>query len=60
MAQTSLGPWKLVPDMGSLSLCGLIMVPGQEANGHNLGLFDLLYNNCMLNVLIRIALMRQF
>ena len=34
------------------------MVPGQEANGDNLGrLFDLLYNNGMSSVLIRIASM---
>ena len=38
------------------------MVPNQEANGNNLGifLFDFLQNNCMLSVLIRIASMRQF
>ena len=33
------------------------MVPGQEANGDN---FDLLYNNGMLIVLIRIASVKQF
>ena len=34
------------------------MALGQEANGDNEGnLFDLLYNYCMLNVLIRIASM---
>ena len=39
----------------------LIMVPGKEANGDNLGkFFDLLYKNGMLSVLIRIASMRQF
>ena len=48
-------------DMGSSSHWGLIMAPGQEANDDNLGVyFDLLYNNCMLSLLIRIALMRQF
>ena len=33
------------------------MVPSQEANGDNLGIFffDFLHNNCMLCVLIRIA-----
>ena len=37
------------------------MVPGQEANGDNLGNFlDLLDNNGMLSVLIRIASMWQF
>ena len=39
------------------------MVPGQEANGDNLGIFfffDFLHNNCMLCVVIRIASMRQF
>ena len=33
MAQTYLGPWKIVLDKGSLSLWELIIVPGQEANG---------------------------
>ena len=37
MAQTSLGPWKIVGDMGSLSHWGLILVPGQETNGDNIG-----------------------
>ena len=37
------------------------MVPGQEANSDNLGIFlDLLHNYCMLSVLIRIASMRRF
>ena len=37
------------------------MVPGQEVNSDNLGIFlDFLHNNCMLSVLIRIASMRQF
>ena len=36
MAQTSLGPWKFVRDMGSSSHWGLIMEPGQEANCDNL------------------------
>ena len=38
------------------------MVPSQEANGDNLGIFvfDFLHNNCMLGVLIRIASMRRF
>ena len=36
-------------------------MPGQEANGDNLGsIFDLLYNCGMLSVLIRIASMRRF
>ena len=36
------------------------MVPSQEANGDNLGIFflDFLHINCMLCVLIRIAAMR--
>ena len=37
MTGTSLGPWKFVRDMGSSSQWGLIMTPGQEANGDNLG-----------------------
>ena len=37
------------------------MTPDQEANGDNLGIiFDLLDNNCMLSVLIRIASSRRF
>ena len=37
------------------------MVLGQEANGDTLrGPIGLLCNNCMLNVLIRIASMRLF
>ena len=38
------------------------MMPGQEANGDNLGIFFfyLLDINGMLSVLIRIASMRQF
>ena len=37
------------------------MTPGQEAIGDNLGIFfELLDNNGMLSVLIRIALMRRF
>ena len=37
------------------------MAPGYEANGDNIGnLFDLLHNNGMLSVLIRIASMRRF
>ena len=39
IAWTSLGLWKLVGDMGSSSNWGLIMVPVQEANGDNLGVF---------------------
>ena len=35
MARTSLGPVKFVQDKGSLSNWGLIMAPGQEANGDN-------------------------
>ena len=37
MAQTSLGPWKFIRDMGTLSHWGLIMAPVQEANSDNLG-----------------------
>ena len=36
------------------------MVPGLEANRVNLGFSFLVYNNCMLSVLIRIASLRQF
>ena len=37
------------------------MAQGQEANDNKLGIFfELLYNNCMLSVLIRIASMRRF
>ena len=40
------------------------MVPSQEANGDNLGIFffffDFLRNNCMLSVFIRTAPSRQF
>ena len=39
ITRTSLGPWKFVQDMGSSSQCELIMKPGQEANGDNLGNF---------------------
>ena len=38
MAQASLKPWKFILDMGSSSLCGLIIVPCQEANGDDLGM----------------------
>ena len=34
-------------------------MPGQGANGYNLGM-SFLYNNGMLSVLIRIASMREF
>ena len=37
------------------------MAQGQESNYDELrNFFDLLYNNCMLSVLIRIASMRRF
>ena len=37
------------------------MAQGQAANVDKLGIFfDLLYNNCMLSVLIRITSMRRF
>ena len=36
-------------------------MPSHEANGDNLGMFfDVLHNNVMLSVLIRIASMRRF
>ena len=38
VAETSLGPWKYLQDMGSLSQRGLILAPGQESNGDNLGI----------------------
>ena len=61
MARTSLGPKKIDRDMGSSSYWELIMVPGQEANSDNLGIFlDFLHNDCMLSVLIRIASMMRF
>ena len=48
-----LGQWKFTRDVGSLSHCGLIIVPGREANSDNLGSsFDLLYNNSMLSVIL--------
>ena len=43
MARTSLGPQKIVRDMGSSSHCGLIIVPGQEANSDNLGNFSSIF-----------------
>ena len=59
MAQTSLGQWKFVRDMGSSSHRRLIMAPVQEANSDNLGkFFDFLHSDCMLSVLIGIASMR--
>ena len=33
IAQTSLGPWKFVLDIGSLSHRGLLMEPGLDAKG---------------------------
>ena len=57
MARTSLGPWKFVQDMGSSSHWELIVTPGLEANGDNLGSLDF---NCTLSVLIRIASMVRF
>ena len=38
-SSTSLGPWKFVLDMGISSYCGLIIIPGEEANGNNFGIF---------------------
>ena len=56
MAQTPLGPW-----MGSSSQWRLNMAPGWESNIANSGKsIDLLHNNCMLSVLIRIALKMRF
>ena len=61
VVQTSLGPWKFIQEMGTSNHRGLIMAPCQEANSDNLGsLFELLYNNGMLCVLLRIASSRQF
>ena len=51
MVQTSLGPWKFVRDMGTLSQWGLIMTPGQGAQSDNLGKyfrFSTTQYNCML------------
>ena len=56
-----LGPQKIFRDMGSSSHWGLIMVPGQEANSDNFGVFFyFLHNNCMLSALIRIASIGRF
>ena len=38
MAETAFEPWKFVLDMDSWSHWGLIIVPGQETNGDNLGM----------------------
>ena len=38
MAQTALEPWTFARDMGSSSHWGLIIAPGQEANGDYLGI----------------------
>ena len=54
IARTSLGPWKFVLDMDSQILTAV-----QEANGIIWGcLFDLMWNNGMLGVLIRTTSMR--
>ena len=59
MART--GPRKIVRAMGSSSQRRLIMAPGREANIANSGKsIDLLHNNCMLSVLLRIASKRRF
>ena len=60
MARISLGPWKFFQDIGSSSHGELIITPGQEAIGDNLGIFffffsDLLDSSGILSVLIRIA-----
>ena len=55
MAQTSLGAWKFVLDIGSSSHWRLIIATGQESNG---GWFK--GNLGMLSVLIRVAPMRRF
>ena len=61
MARTPLGPWKIVRATGSSSQWRLIMAPGREANIANSGKSnDLIHNNCMLSVLIRIASNIQF
>ena len=61
MARTPLGPWKSVRAMGSSSQWRLIMAPGREANiAYSGKSIDLLHNNCMLSVLIRIASKRRF
>ena len=44
MAQISLGTWKFIHNMGSLSHRGLIMTPGLKANKDNLGVsFSIFY-----------------
>ena len=44
IARTSLGPKKIVRDMGGSSHWGFIMVPGQEADSDNLGIcFSIFY-----------------
>ena len=50
MAQTSLGPQKLVLNIGSSSYWGLIISPGQEADGDSLGLSFLLYEAILMNI----------
>ena len=61
MARTSLGPWKIVREIGSSSQWDLIMAPSQEANAIiNAIVFDLQQNNGMLCALIRIASMGRF
>ena len=48
-------------DMGSSGHFELTIAPGHETNSDNLeSLLDLLYNNGMLSLLIRIASMRRF
>ena len=63
-AQSNLNNWNffgttdIFRGTSSSSHWGLIVAPGQEANGDNSrNIFDLLDNNDMFSVLIRIALM---
>ena len=52
MVWTSLGPYKVVLDMGSSSLRGLIIVPGQEANGDNLGMSTIFYKMMVFEAIL--------
>ena len=52
IVRTSLGPRKFVLDIGSSRHCGLIIAPGREANGGNLGAVFAIYE-----ILVRLSLL---